>query len=208
MKLVAIALIVMLSIVNVLLLGHIHSYKKDVEIDKKYLRDDKNILENRIIYQVKSSNDRVPTTALLKDENRNSHALSDIIKDKDKLVLRFTENNCHSCVESMFRQLNEPAVGLKKEDVIILVTYSNMNSLKHLLEKYGFAEHIYNIEEKEMAANYAEKLNVPYFFVIKPDGTERMAFFPEGPILYELTEQYLKIVSEMLLKQRQVADSR
>ncbi|OQP61072.1 hypothetical protein A3860_04970 [Niastella vici] len=201
MKIVAIVLIIILSIVNVLLLGHIHAYKKEVSLDEKYLRDDKNILENRVIFQVKSSNDRVATTAMLKDENRNTHALSDIINNKDKFVLRFTENNCHSCVESMFRQLSEPAIGLKKEDVIILVSYSNMNSLKHLLEKYRFDGHIYNIDEKEMADNFAEKLNVPYFFVIKADGTERMAFFPEGPILYDLTEEYLKIVSETLHKQ-------
>jgi hypothetical protein len=201
MKFVAIALIVILSIVNAILLAHIHEYKKDASLNEKYLRDDNNILENKVIYQVKSGNDRVATTAMLKDENGKSHALSDIIKDNDKLVLRFTENDCQSCVESMFRQLSEHAAGLKKEDVIILVTYSNMNSLKHLFEKYGIAEHIYNIDEKEMAANYAETLNAPYFFVIKPDGTERMVFFPEGPILYELTEEYLKIVSEMLHKQ-------
>ena len=107
-----------------------------------------------------------------------------------KLILRYSELNCHSCVDSQIVKLNEFSKKLEKGNILILAHYKNERDLYLFRKKNPTDLKFINIGSLDIAV---EKANTPYYFIIDNDFTAKSVFVPAKE-LPEQTERYFDVV--------------
>ena len=102
-----------------------------------------------------------------------------------KIVLRFTELNCSTCIDEDIELLNKYVNEIGQSNLIIFSTFKNLRSLLSFKENHKLKIQIFNIEELKLPI---EQANVPYFFWLDSTLTVSNVFIPqkEFPELSEI----------------------
>lgn len=190
MKYVLSILLILSLAANVFFLRQLNRPSAKNELNEKYKLDDQQMLQNEVMQLVKTENGQLATKEKIKDENSNESTLSDVIGNKRKIVFRFSRQHCPDCANAILRQLINSPLGTRPDDVLLLTTGYDQDSLKVIKKRVDFIGHIYSIQEAALVANKAEEQQAPYFFIVRPDGSNYMTFFPKNA-LSDLTRQYL-----------------
>ncbi|GAA3923881.1 hypothetical protein GO495_02940 [Chitinophaga oryziterrae] len=107
-----------------------------------------------------------------------------------KLILRFSYISCDVCVDTILNVLKGIKGGIKKEDIILLLTYDNIENLNRFEHVNNIAYRTYSIPQYDSLGHF-ENYNIPYLFVLLPKrNTLNDLFFPlrENPLR---TREYL-----------------
>lgn len=118
--------------------------------------------------------------------NDKTITLRDTSKWKQKIVLRFTEFNCSTCVDEDITLLIKFIKEIGEENVIIFATFNNLRNLLSFKENHKLRIHIFNIDELNLPI---EQANVPYFFRLDNFLSISKVFVPQKEIP-DLTEIY------------------
>ncbi len=145
----------------------------------------------------------------VKDEYNRSFSLDSIITSTpgEKLVFRFTENNCIDCIKAELLHLEKIAPVIGKDNIILLASYTGTNDLKLFRKAYNPPFSIYNTPLESLAGNQLEDANLPYYFVLNKDLSPHLLFIPEKT-LAELTEQYYKMMTDYVTHKALFSDQK
>jgi hypothetical protein len=113
--------------------------------------------------------------------------------EAEKLICRFSEFYCESCVSYAILKIKNRVDSLGKNNILFLGMYENNTSLKILKSQYNIQDmNVYNTGVLPLPA---EKMGFPYYFML--DSTLRVTdvFVPDKAVP-ELTDRYLKMVEK------------
>ena len=119
---------------------------------------------------------------LLTDSNNKEHPLGTLIND-NKIIYKFSENNCMQCVEKYIPFINEFIKRYGKDRVFIIGSYSKAENLFLTLKKHKLlGMNIYNLPPSYLQSEKIETVNSPYVFVLSPDFEVSDVFIPQKEI--------------------------
>lgn len=123
--------------------------------------------------------------------------LESILNEKPKLVYRFTDLDCETCIEYYLPIINSFSTKMGKKNVILFTSGTGSNYIRLFCRDHNLHFPIYNIPYN-LINNGIEKVNYPYFFILTLNKQGIHTFIPnmESP---ELTQKYFNGI-EYLLK--------
>ncbi|MDR2144891.1 MAG: hypothetical protein LBE91_00320 [Tannerella sp.] len=118
--------------------------------------------------------------------------LSELVRSKPVLVLRFSDVNCAACVENLLHQLDNN----HSNNVLILCSYQEKKDFEILIHSIVIKYPIYLTDGKYFQWE-TELSALPYFFVLRQNLSVSSVFIPDNRF-GDITKQYFdatKIVS-------------
>ena len=141
------------------------------------------------------SSHRIDGNIFIRDKNDNILSAADAIGDGKKLIVRYSELNCNSCVDSLLHYTSIFAKEVGENNVMVWASYSSIRDF-HLLFRLNKAKlNICNIESQ--ISEY-DQINNPYVFVLDEDLTIRRLFFPHKELPDNTKRYFDTIKSEFL----------
>ena len=130
---------------------------------------------------------------IAKDINDSVFTLSQLCGEQPTLVLRYSHIHCNSCVDSVITMLNnfEKQTGVKP---LILSQYSSRRDYINFVRINQIKHPIYCVEDTLCVA---DKLDVPYLFVINKDLQCNNFFIPRKEYTTGI-KMYLKSIKHLL----------
>ncbi|HSH53071.1 MAG TPA: hypothetical protein VK982_15195 [Bacteroidales bacterium] len=163
-----------------------------------YRKADKNKWESETVrakalkIEQKYENTKIPDSFFQLVENAKEDT-SNLIRTK--LVFRFTEVTCGSCVTLSTRLLVNYAEKIGWNNIIFLATNNDVEFLNRYKRVSRIKTKIYSISNNFFVID-DESLNTPYMFTIGPDSTIKNLFVSVKENAF-YTEQYLKNISSI-----------
>jgi hypothetical protein len=196
------AIIITLLIANIYEIYQIIKYRNSI----KYIINDINLYRDRekrqtdnLIIQLKCENTRLMINQTLMDENDVERDLADIIKNNSPtLVVRLSEFNCKTCVNSLIQIIKETFSELDLKKVIFLLDYKDSISVNFFKRVSGI-KYTYKANDK---ITCLDELNVPYLFCLTKDGIINKVFIPQEGVNEKLTKSYLEYIAQHINGQK------
>lgn len=155
---------------------------------KSDIRND--LLKKKVLSSIKYSKKiTFSSNSYFTDDNNKSYRLSEIVGTNRKLIYRFTEKNCGSCIETEFLKLKKYASVIGPKNIFLLVSYQQVNDLKILKNLFHIDFQIVNTPLENLDDNSIEQLNVPYLFLLDKFMNSEMVFIPDENFP-DLTDSY------------------
>lgn len=164
----------LLLILNIVLIIHTFLTKKSegkIQLVNNYYD------ENRMIEKIDEGKYISPNTSF-KNLNEERILLKDLVKNKPKILFRYSNRNCWSCVEKLLKRINSYKIdSLLKKNIVIIASYDEYRpfTVMHKNIDWGFEPYFFS--EKFDYLN-ADKLNQPYLMVLDSSFHSKMFFFP------------------------------
>jgi len=130
--------------------------------------------------------------------NENPVSLNDFIADGPKLILRYTEKDCWSCVEDVLKickKYSEENIGFK-DSFMVLSSFSEHRNFLILHKSKDFDFPVLNLQNSSLDLK-VDSLNIPYFFILNPNFTINSIFISEREN-YKLISDYLTAMKRKL----------
>lgn len=149
--------------------------------------------ENRL-YELEYNGEFLSDSLLLTDINGSKVRLRDIINE-NKLILRYSELNCQTCVDEQIKNLNIYADSIGIDRILLFTNYETEVYMRRFkkLNKINFS--IYNM--KIEANKILKDIGLPYMFILSPNKKMRIQYMyipqKEIPIL---TSSYLSMMKD------------
>ncbi len=160
-----------------------------------------NIELNEIIEQYSivenKTNDKIIRNFPIINEKGETLLLSSLLTS-NKLIYRFSELHCDSCIIKEFENLRKCIATEGLKNIIILCYYQNprnLNIFKRINRLQDFE--IYNLVDNNIGELELENSGVPYFFVLNKEFKISNTFIPLKEA-NQRTDDYLKRVSTLL----------
>jgi hypothetical protein len=158
------------------------------QLDSANTEDEREVNGYGVLFNNTPANDSI----VLGDEKKSLRAYRTQL-GSPKLILRFSYLSCNVCVDSVLKMLKRPDIGWKTEDVVLLLTYSNLQDLRQFehVNRITHESHLISTADR---LNKADQLELPYMFVMIPESNNLLdVFFPlkENPAR---TRQYLNLI--------------
>jgi len=146
---------------------------------------------------IESENFHISELIELKGLDDNVYPLSEKLNKSPILVFRFTGSQCQTCINTEIERMTEFLRDLSPEKVVILVSDKNLQDLSYLKKVKKINFEIYLVKKEEIIIPL-EQYNIPYSFILTPDGFINSVFIPE---LNEkkFSEQYYTLIKSILL---------
>jgi hypothetical protein len=120
-----------------------------------------------------------------------------LFSDGVKLIFRYNENHCNTCVDVALKSLIEYKTKIGVENIIILTSYKNARTMQAFIEKNAPGMRVYNTNEEINIP--LENWTTPYFFVTDEDLNARLVLIPVKEI-NGYTKEYLEIIYQKYFK--------
>lgn len=153
-------------------------YSKGVSI-KEYntaissLKQSNKLTKNLSQFQLFSENTKIPdTTKILNEKGEINNLKSHITQSK--LILRYSELNCQSCVDAMITQIRVNK-SIDSNNMLFLAYYKQPAYLYQFKRLNRISMPIFSLQNILLP----DTLNVPYFFILHPNLTVSNVFIPE-----------------------------
>jgi hypothetical protein len=150
------------------------------------------ILKNYMIIAKYSENISIKKEILISNE-KGKFKLDKIIDNGFKLVLRYTELNCQSCVDTELSSLQNLANKIGMEKIVILASYKNNEDLIKFKRLNKLKLPMYNVDSLSIPL---ENMNIPFYFICDKEFKTKLVFIPKKEIS-NLTVDYLKLVEKI-----------
>ena len=122
--------------------------------------------------------------------------LTDLIKENQKLILFISNTICEQCIFSELNLAIKELKGVKKEDIIVLSSYSNPNSLKLMREKYSIENKCYGVIRDKAYPDFFQNGSSPLVFLLNQNLSVENIFLPNRK-LPQISKAYYSKVSEL-----------
>jgi hypothetical protein len=141
-----------------------------------------------IIPLLRWSNDQKVT-----DELGNNHDLNKVFGTTSKLVFRFSEFSCNTCIDREIANLKQLASSIGKENIVLLATYSSIRDLAVFKRINHLDLPIYNIPQNVFST---DQVGGTFLFIAN---TQQKAFMPFIPDKEDgnLSLEYYKFIAPL-----------
>lgn len=115
---------------------------------------------------------------------------SQVINDPPKLVLFINNLTCEYCISSELKLMKKYLSDLRKEDIIILSGYSNLNSTNLMIKGYQIDYQVYNVVKNGMLPDFLENPTEPVIFLLEENRKAKYIFAPNKSLSSVSVEYY------------------
>lgn len=120
---------------------------------------------------------KLETDAIVTKVNGVDDKLCNIV-DGNKLILRYSELNCNTCIEAQIVNLNRYADSIGMHNILLFTTYHNHSYMKRFKKMNKIKFEIYNVSAELDSA--LTDIGLPYFFVLTPcDNRVQSMYIPQ-----------------------------
>ncbi|WP_148233481.1 hypothetical protein [Pseudopedobacter saltans] len=152
-----------------------------LEMEKKFLTD------FIIKYSFSFPSFPLSNSIVLEGENGQKESLKSVVGESQITILKISQNNCFSCIESEFNVLKN--LKGNRSNIIIIAQYDSIRELALLKNKNNLEYKIFNTVD-QLPMDKLEKLNVPYYFTVNETLNMSSFFIPDKNYPF-LSENYL-----------------
>lgn len=118
-----------------------------------------------------------------------------------KLVVRYSDVNCNTCVDSLFTSLAEFSDRIGEQNVIIMASYHNRRDLFVWKRLNNIRYNVFQVPHDQMGLEI-ERKNIPFVFILLPGkGAVHQIFLPMKENT-ERTRVYLEYISRRFFDKR------
>lgn len=154
------------------------NFSKGVSIDEynravTSLKQTNMMVKNMAQFQLFSENSTLPDTITMIDEKGNAIKLQSQLA-KPKLILRYSELNCQTCVDAMISEIKANK-SIDSNNMLMLAFYKQTSYLYQFKRMNRINMPVYSLQK----ALLPDTLNVPYFFMLHPNLTTSNVYIPE-----------------------------
>ena len=154
------------------------------------------VIEQDYWYTIKYDNShRIGSDIIIRDRNDNILSTVDVMSAGKKLIVRYSELNCNSCVDSLLQYASNFAKEVGDDNVMVWASYSNIRNF-HLLFRLNKAK--LNICNVNSQISEYDQIDNPYVFILDEDLTIRRLFFPHKELPDNTKKYFNTIKSEFL----------
>lgn len=153
-----------------------------------------NLLQQTILLQSASFNQMEVHTDSVVDIRGKRVALRTIFRHQ-KLVFRFTEENCNECIDAELRGLKELSVFVGDTNIVVLGSYARQRDFKIICQTYHIDFPVYNIASTFISSPI-ENVNRPYLFVLDSSLNVSYLFVPNKE-MPDLSTAFYQMVSKL-----------
>lgn len=141
-------------------------------------------------------NDKKIPNLLLYTIDGDSLHLSELLNDDYKLLIRFSQLNCSSCIDDIFEGLRQVVNKFPSNKVILIGTYDNQRVFQAFIKNYSLPYSIYYSRNSE---DVLKEENIPYCCLINNDMILKNLMIPmkEIPVY---SRRYYEIVLNRFFK--------
>lgn len=145
---------------------------------------------------VESDNFSLSGRLILKDLQGNSLLLQEKLSQPPILLFRFSGSNCQTCIDKEIKRIVQYLNDVNPVKVVILVSDKDINELNYFKKVNGIKFEIFLVEKEEINIPM-EQYNIPYLFILSPEGFTNSVFIPERNE-NKFSEQYYNIIKKVL----------
>jgi len=122
-------------------------------------------------------NGKYLTNIEVKDLTDKTHFLKAYIGNGKKIVFRYSQLNCQSCVDQEIGYVKKIIAFLGQENIIIITSYTNRKDLVNFLKVNQLSKNILLMEKNQLL--YENEPNAPYLLVLDSEMKVLFSFFPD-----------------------------
>lgn len=152
------------------------------------------LLDNIMLHY--TYNDKKIPNLLLYTIDGDSLHLSELLNDDYKLLIRFSQLNCSSCIDDIFEGLRQVVNKFPSNKVILIGTYDNQRVFQAFIKNYSLQYSIYYSRNSE---DVLKEENIPYCCLINNDRILKNLMIPMKEIP-AYSRRYYEIVLNRFLK--------
>ncbi len=193
-----IVVVIVLVVVNLINLEKIYNNKADsnflLKTFQNKLKSDSitmtGLMNNQMFLSQNTYFNICPNFKLLTETGKEV-LLSDLCGGNNKLIFRYNEFTCQTCIYREMLNLMTLSEKIGKSNIIVLASYKNKRDfiINKMANKIDLP--IYNVPLKSFD-NTIENFNIPYLFIIDKQFTAKNIFLPDND-LQNLTDLYLLV---------------
>ena len=150
------------------------------------------IFQAGLLYPMLQWNDN----QMVVDETDKSYKLKQILGQDNKLIFRFNEFSCNSCIDREISNLKKLAETIGKEHIIILATYNKIRDLAVFKRINKLDIPIYNIPKNIMPT---DEVGGTFLFITNAQHQVFMPFLPDKEDA-DLSLEYFKFIAPLFSK--------
>ena len=173
-----------------------HKINQDLIEENNISESIESLIIGNVFLQFETTDSRIEDL-IITSNNDNNKRLSNYLCSVNRLILRYNEDNCSSCIDHSLDALLEYKDAIGIENILIISTVRNNRKLKAFIDKYEDLN-IQIINTKSEINLPIEEYNIPYFFVINENLELKMLFVPIKELPHN-TARYLDIISQRFI---------
>jgi peroxiredoxin len=162
--------------------------QKNIELTDYFIEREKRCVE--------SENFLLSGQIILRDLDGNSLLLKEKLNQSPILFFRFQGSNCQTCIDIEIKRIAGELRDVNPDKVVILVSDKDVNDLNYFKKINGIKFGIFLIEKEDLRIPM-EQYNIPYLFILSPDGFVSSVFIPERNER-KFSEQYYGVIKALL----------
>lgn len=133
-----------------------------------------------------------PDILLVSAVRKDTLTLQQLVGTTPKLVLRFSELNCMTCVNDIVAKIKKASQIIGKKNVIVAATYHSIRDLYLFKRINGLKMPVYKLPTSGFGLPIGGA-DIPFLFVIDPQFQTKLLFVPDKT-LPKMSNQYCSIV--------------
>lgn len=138
-----------------------------------------------------------PSFQLYSFNEQDSVPLSSITTSGKYLVLRISRDDCNTCVDSLYKALDESLKGYDSKRVILFIDEIQARKIIVYQRIHGVSYRVYGVDKGKLPISF--ETETPYLFVLDESLSAQM-IHQFSPRNQSLTIKYLEIISQRYLK--------
>jgi hypothetical protein len=133
----------------------------------------------------------------VQQQSGEAMSFKSIFSDRPKLVFRYNEHHCNTCVDMALQSLIEYRTKIGIENIIILTSYKSARTMHAFIQKNAPGMRVFNTNEDINIP--LEKWSTPYFFITDNELNAHLLFIPAKEI-NGYTKEYLEAIYQKYFK--------
>lgn len=135
------------------------------------------VLDNNFKVGMRNNNFLLDKTTIIYDLENKPFQLSEIIKNKPYLIIRFADTNCEECIRFLLLKVMRLYKDMDSNDqIILLASYQSIKTLSILIKSLNIT---YPVFLTNQFSNPCEKINFPYCFLLDSTMRTSHVFIPD-----------------------------
>lgn len=173
-KVINTSLFLFIVIANILLLVNvIGSRNKLVEVStiNESLQKQNSFAKENFAFLIQNRNAKINRDVFVMNQHGEQKTIDNLINNRVKLFLRIPEFSCTTCYEKTFQNFSELDSLYKGDSIIVLTSYSNVNSLYNFKRVNQVFSPTFNLKSSKLLPDSnLEEFQKPFFIELSAEG--------------------------------------
>lgn len=179
--------------VNIVYLNSTNIKNELLKLKEKIIDNDIKIenMEMSTLYRINMDGIILNLDCEVVDHKKSTKKISDVLNG-NKLILRYSQINCNTCVEEQLKILNTYKDSIGINNILLFADYRNINDLKKFYRINKTGIRVYKLDEQ--LNGIIKDIGVPYFFVFEKESNRIISTYIPQKNYSNITTLYLNSI--------------